>query len=395
MYGHLFFKPFIDTRPRLISILRPYYMKRVLIIGGGLSGLTTAVNLARRGIECLVAERNGYPLHKVCGEYVSNEALPFLKSVNLIPGQIDRFPHIKKLCISACNGRSATIPLDLGGIGISRYTLDHHFYNVAKAHGVRFMLNTTAENIRFVNDHFTLTCNGSEIEADVVVGAYGKRSRLDRQMQRNHTLHTSPHLAVKHHIRTGFPADLIALHNFEGGYCGIIRVEDGITNVCYLVRRERLKAAGSIPALEEEIGRENHLLREIFFGSERIWERPLVINEISFETKTPVEHHVLMCGDAAGMIVPACGNGMAMAIHAGKLVSETILDYCNGRITRDAMENEYRMKWRKHFAWRLWTGRRLQGLFGSRLMSGVAVNTATYLKPVATWLTRRSHGQTF
>ena len=370
-------------------------MKKVLVIGGGLSGLITAVNLSRSGIKCLVVERNEYPFHKVCGEYVSNEVLPFLKSVNLLPVKIDRFPHIKKLCISACNGRSATISLDLGGIGISRYTLDHHFYHVAKAHGVGFMLNTTAENIKFDSDRFTLTCNGSVVEADVVVGAYGKRSRLDRQMHRKHTLHTSPYVAVKYHVRAGFPADLIALHNFKGGYCGVVRVEDGITNVCYLVRRERLKAAGSISALEEEIGRENHLLQEIFFGSERIWERPLVINEISFETKTPVEHHVLMCGDAAGMIVPACGNGMAMAIHAGKLVSETILDYCNGRVRRDAMENEYRRKWRKHFAHRLWMGRRLQRLFGSRWMSGIAVNTATYLEPLATWLVRRSHGQPF
>lgn len=370
-------------------------MKKVLIIGGGLSGLTAATNLARNGIECLVVERNEYPFHRVCGEYVSNEALPFLKSANLIPGQIDRFPHIRKLCISACNGMSATMPLDLGGIGISRYTLDHHFYNVAAAHGAMFMLNTTAENIRFGNDRFTVTCNGSDIEADVVVGAYGKRSRLDKQMHRRHPLQTSPYLAVKYHARTSFPADLIALHNFEGGYCGVACIEEGLTNICYLVRRERLKIAGSIPALEDEISRENRLIRQIFFDSERVWERPLVINEISFQTKTAVEGHVLMCGDAAGMIVPACGNGMAMAIHAGKLVSETILDYCNGRIAREAMENEYHRNWRKHFALRLWTGRRLQGLFGSRLMSAAAVNTVASLKPLASWLIRQSHGRVF
>ncbi|HLT72080.1 MAG TPA: NAD(P)/FAD-dependent oxidoreductase [Cyclobacteriaceae bacterium] len=370
-------------------------MKKVLIIGGGLSGLITAVNLSRSGIRCLVVERNAYPFHKVCGEYVSNEAMPFLKSINILPGQIDRFPRIKKLCVSACNGRSGIISLDLGGIGISRFTLDHHIYNAAKALGAEFLLNTTAENIKFDSDRFMLTCNGSMIEADVVVGAYGKRSRLDRQMQRNHVLRTSPYVAVKYHVLAGFPADLIALHNFEGGYCGVVRVEDGITNVCYLVRRDRLKAAGNISALEEEIGRQNHLLQEIFFSSERIWERPLVINEISFETKTPVEQHVLMCGDAAGMIVPACGNGMAMAIHAGKLVSEIIINYCNGRVTRAAMEEEYRRKWRQHFSRRLWMGRRLQRLFGARLMSGIAVDTITHLKPVASWLIRRSHGQPF
>lgn len=369
-------------------------MKKVLIVGGGLSGLTTAIYLARNGIDCLVAERNNYPAHKVCGEYVSNEVMPFLKSADLIPGQIDRFPQIKKFCISACDGRSATIPLDLGGIGISRHLLDHHFYTVAREHGVQFMLNTTVDNIRFKSERFTLACNGAVVEADLVVGAYGKRSRLDRQMQRRHVNHASPYLAVKFHARTDIPDDLIALHNFDGGYCGVARIEEGLTNICYLVRRQRLKDAGSLTALEEAIGRENPLLEQIF-GSERVWERPLVINEISFETKTPVEQHILMCGDAAGMIAPACGNGMAMAIHAGKLAGEIIVKYCAGRLTREAMENEYRRIWRRHFAMRLWIGRRLQGLFGNRVMSAVAVSTVANITPVASWLIRQSHGKPF
>lgn len=370
-------------------------MKNVLIIGGGLSGLTAAVNLAVRGIKSVVVEKNEYPFHKVCGEYVSNETVPFLKSVNLLPRQIDQFPQIKKFQISDCSGRSATLPLDLGGIGISRYTLDDHFYRVAKSLGVGFRLNSTVDGVRFEGDRFLVSCNGEGMEADVVVGAYGKRSRLDKIMQRTYASLRSPYVAVKFHVRTDFSDDLIALHNFEGGYCGVVRIEGGITNVCYLVRRERLKAAGSIPALEQQIGTENYFLREIFFNSERIWEHPLVINEISFDTKTPVDHHVLMCGDTAGMIVPACGNGMAMAIHAGKLVSETILDYCASGATRNTMENEYRRRWRKCFARRLWAGRKLQRLFGSRITSTFAVNTATYAGPVARWLIKQSHGKPF
>lgn len=370
-------------------------MRKVVIIGGGLGGLTAAANLGRHGVECVVIERNAYPFHKVCGEYVSNEAFDFLNSVGLLPGQIDRFPRIKRLQISTCGGKSAFMPLDPGGIGISRYTLDQHFYHVATDHGVQFKQHTTAENVAFADDQFTLSCNGAIVGADVVVGAYGKRSRIDKQLQRDHTLRPSPFVAVKYHVRTEFPCDLIALHNFEGGYCGVINVEDGVTNVCYLVERGRLKAAGNIAALETAIGRENPLLGEIFFNCQRIMERPLVINEISFETKTPVDHHILMCGDAAGMIVPVCGNGMAMAIHAGKLASETILDYCAGRIPREVMEKEYAAQWHRHFARRLWVGRRLQGLFGDRIMSGAAVNIANYLKPIAIWLVRQSHGKPF
>jgi hypothetical protein len=40
---------------------------------------------------------------------------------------------------------------------------------------------------------------------------------------------------------------------------------------------------------------------------------PYTISQISFEKKTRIEKHMLMLGDAAGMITPLCGNGMSMA----------------------------------------------------------------------------------
>lgn len=369
-------------------------MKSVLIIGGGLAGLTAAVNLARSGIKCLIVEKNRYPFHKVCGEYVSNEAVPFLKSVHLLP-PLDGLPQIKNFQLSACDGRSEILSLDLGGIGISRYTLDHHFYRVAETQGVEFLQNATVENIEFTDGQFQVGCNGREIAADVVVGAYGKRSKLDRKLERTYMVQPSPYIAVKHHVRADFPDNLIALHNFQGGYCGVVRVEGGITNVCYLARRELLKTAGSIAAMEEEMGRHNKWIDRILSNSERVFDRPLVINEVSFATKTPVENHILMCGDAAGMIAPLCGNGMAMAIHAGKLVSETISKFCKSQISREEMEAEYRSNWTRAFAGRLWTGRKLQRLFGSRIISGIAVSTATYARPIATWLVRQSHGEIF
>ena len=130
-------------------------------------------------------------------------------------------------------------------------------------------------------------------------------------MGRKFTTTRSPYAAIKYHIRTDHPTDLIALHNFRDGYCGISNVEDGKTNLCYLTHRNNLRKTGSIASLEEEILQKNHLLKYIFSNSEFLFEKPEVINEISFATKDPVEGHVLMAGDAAGMITPLCGNGMA------------------------------------------------------------------------------------
>ena len=54
----------------------------VLIIGGGLAGLTSAIHLTKMGCKVIVIEKNSYPKHKVCGEYISNEVLPYFKWLN-------------------------------------------------------------------------------------------------------------------------------------------------------------------------------------------------------------------------------------------------------------------------------------------------------------------------
>jgi flavin-dependent dehydrogenase len=120
-----------------------------------------------------------------------------------------------------------------------------------------------------------------------------------------------------------------------------------------------------------------------------------VINEISFETKSPVAKHILMSGDAAGMIAPLCGNGMAMAIHSAKMLSEIITEYCNGKISREVMEKKYTRQWNNVFGQRLWMGRQVQELFGTKRLSNLAVNLAIYSKPIANIIVRNTHGEVF
>jgi hypothetical protein len=88
--------------------------------------------------------------------------------------------------------------------------------------------------------------------------------------------------------------------------------------MCYLAKRDDLRKYGTLAALEENVIRKNPYLNEIFNTPNFCWINPKVINEISFEKKAPVEQHILMSGDTAGMIAPLCGNGMAMAIHSAK-----------------------------------------------------------------------------
>ncbi len=370
-------------------------MKDVIIVGGGLAGLFNAIQLSKERIDVLLIEKSSYPFHRVCGEYISNEVVPFMQELDLDLSPFNP-PQLTRFELSAVSGKKVGMPLDLGGFGISRYTLDHFLFEKAKEAGALFRLNTTVTDVSFEGSHFLVTLNSGEVlKSKVVIGAYGKRSRLDKTLSRPFMSRRSPYLAVKYHIKFDIADDLIALHNFEGGYCGISKVENDIVNLCYLSQRHQLKTAGDIKSLEQNVLSKNKHLANIFNTAEFIFDKPLVINEISFAKKSAVENHMLMCGDAAGLITPLCGNGMAIAIHASKLSASLILSFLNKEIKRIEMEKQYKYLWKNNFQNRLWVGRKSQSLFGTAITSEISVLLMKNIKPLARLIMQNTHGQPF
>src|SRR5690606_11555043 len=142
----------------------------------------------------------------------------------------------------------------------------------------------------------------------------------------------------------------IALHNFKNGYCGISAIENNANCLCYLTERSMVKEYGSIQEMEQHVMSRNPHLNAIFKEASFLFEKPEVINEISFSAKKPIENHVLMAGDAAGLITPLCGNGMAMAIHAGLIGSTEIIRYFHIHKDRDQLEKLYSSKWNATFS---------------------------------------------
>ncbi len=366
-----------------------------MVIGGGLAGLVSALGLARAGLQVALVEKKAYPFHRVCGEYISNEALPYLRRLGV---QISRLApaRISRFMLTSPTGNALHAKLDLGGFGLSRYTLDHYLYELAQQQGVEFVLQQTVQQVNFDQNEFTThLSNGKSINAQVVIGAFGKRSNLDRQLQRGFFKARSPYVGVKYHIKYDFPRDLIALHNFNDGYAGTSAIEDGKYCLCYLTTRDNLKKHGSIPAMEQAILYRNPHLRSIFEEAEFLYPQPEVINEISFATKTCVENHMLMCGDAAGMITPLCGNGMAMAIHAAKIATDQTHLYFAGGRSRQELEQQYTLAWQNQFASRLRLGRTVQQLFGGPLLSEAAVGLLKTVPPAVRLIMRQTHGKPF
>ena len=365
----------------------------VIIVGGGLAGLTSAIHLSTRKKRVLLIEKNEYPKHKVCGEYISNEVLPYLNSLGINPIN-EGAKQITKVHISTTKSNLIKGELPLGGFGMSRYFFDNLLVKKAQLNGVQ-ILKDTVDSIHFKKDSFTITTKSSGVfQSKITIGAFGKRSSLDQKMKRKFIQKKSPYLAVKIHVKGVFPENLVALHNFKGGYCGVSKVEDNAINVCYITEYRSFKKHKNITDFQEQVVFKNKHLRKIFKETSPVFEKPLTISQVSFQTKNPVEDHIIMCGDTAGMIHPLCGNGMGMAISSAQLASIRILQFLNGEIkTREGLEKQYLRDWNKEFKIRLKAGHFIAWLFRNQTISQIAYSILKRIPSLLPKMIKFTHGK--
>jgi len=369
------------------------------IVGGGLAGLALSIQIVKSGYRVVLFEKEQYPFHKVCGEYISLESWGFLQRLGVDLPSLN-VTSIKRLQVSDIKGVFFEQPLPLGGFGISRYTLDHTLAQIAKQAGVIVHEQTRVNEIRFSDELFSIESTKGNFRTKVVAGSFGKKSNLDVKWKRPFVVakknKLNNYIGVKYHIRYDFPADLIALHNFKNGYCGISKIEDEKYCLCYLTTAGNLQSShNDIRKMEQSILSANPHLKKIFSECEMLWKEPVVISQISFDKKNLVEEHVLMVGDAAGMITPLCGNGMSMAMHASKIAAEQISKFLKGAISRETMEQNYAGKWNKLFANRLKAGRMLQRLFDSQWLTTLMIRLGRSLPSVIKALIKQTHGHPF
>src|SRR5690606_41521807 len=252
----------------------------------------------------------------------------------------------------------------------------------------------TVEKIEFHNTHFSVSTKRKDVlKADFVIGSFGKRSNLDSFLKRDFMKQNSSLLAVKSHFEYDFPEDTVALHNFNGSYCGLSKTETNAVNACYLATFKSFKKYGDIETFQKQELSKNPKLKKFYNKAIPIFKKPLTISQVSFHKKNPVENHIFMIGDSAGLIHPLCGNGMAMAIKSAQIFSELFIKaFQNNHFDRTNLEEAYTSKWQQEFGQRLKTGRDIQRVLLHPFASKVGFSLARAVPSLLPNIIKKTHG---
>ena len=317
-------------------------MADVAIIGAGPAGSTLAALLARRGARVALYDRDAFPRDKLCGEFLSYDALPILQPLGVIDA-IDaaNAPHIER-CRVIGSKRTYEFALPRAARGVSRLFFDDLLLRTAVANGAQ----------RF--DGHTVT-SLDELDAAVIVGAWGRWGRFDQQLQRGFVRDRSHrNFGFKRHYVATSPTNTIDLYSFRRGYLGVNAVEGNITNICGLVHASRLSGhKGRWDSFVETIREEGAQLDALYAAHRPAQENFLSSEPVIFRARSAVEGGVFMIGDASGVIDPLTGNGMAMAIQSALLAAPHLLRLVETPSRRAEIEDDYRRAHRRFFAPRI------------------------------------------
>ena len=365
------------------------------IIGAGLAGLALGIQLSGEGRKVVIFEKSAFPFHKLCGEYLSRESLPFLRRLGLDYEGIGP-AEISRILITNASGAQLESPLDLGGIGLSRWRMDDELARLAREQGTTILENTLVRDSEHVNGTHVVHTKNGDYSCDLLISAFGKKSNLSQKNKLSKNK-KNQYLGIKYHVKLAdYPADLISMHNFKDGYCGVCRLEEDWVSVCYLSHTNNLRSSGnSIQQMQEQILYKNKAIKRLFEQAEFLYEKPIAVSNIEFKKKRLIHDNVIYVGDAAGLITPLCGNGMSMSLHGSAILAPLISQYLRKHISESELFNAYADSWNKKFKRRMAAGRSIQQVFRHERTADLGLKLLNCFPAVNQRLLSLTHGAAF
>jgi|SRR6187402_68121 len=302
--------------------------REAVVIGGGLAGAALATQLSRAGRDVLLLERTRSAHHKVCGEFLSREALHYLALLGMDPRALGAV-SITGVRLAA-RELIAETALPFTALSLTRRTLDEAILRNAESAGVEVRRGASAASLTRSQKSWDLGMDqGEPLSARNVFLATGKHDF--RGWTRSKGWHNDL-VAFKMYFRLR-QAQQVALSGFvelilfPGGYTGLQTVENGEANLCLLITREGLRRLnGGWEAVLEHACLHSPHLRERLRGGQALLDRPVALASIPYGYRAPAgSDGIWRLGDQSAVIPSFSGDGMSIALHSAHLAADLFL----------------------------------------------------------------------
>jgi len=383
------------------------------IVGAGPAGATLACLLAKLGWEVALLERDRFPRDKLCGEFLSYEAHDVFETIGLRDAIGHDAPRIERAAIVSTTGAVVRATLPRAAWGVSRLKLDETLFERARALGATCIEGAKVRQMHQTPGGVRLSARigGEDVDlmARIAVGAYGRRARLDQELERSFKAERRSWVGMKqHHIPRDVGAveatlgNTVELYAFKGGYCGFNHVEGGRVNACALFTKEALERAPepTWAGLVQQMSEENASLGERLAGLEVAPTKTQAVAEVPFERKTLVDGRIFWVGDAGGMITPMTGDGQAMAVESAALLAPVVSDVVRRLSAQRAADEEvlidgaraWARSWEQAFTRRLRLGRALQEVLVRPALADASIRMMAKLGSLPDLLAKQTRG---
>jgi flavin-dependent dehydrogenase len=295
----------------------------VLVIGGGLAGSVCAIRLARAGANVTLVERSSGPHDKVCGEFLSAEALGELRAIGVEPSAYGAAPlsHVR----IASGSRTASASLPFEALSLTRRCLDEVLLRLASEAGAKVI---RGQSVRSLTNSVARLSGEQAITARHIVVATGKHDL--RSMKRSAGLHDGM-VGIKTYLKVQEEAarsleDHVDIALMPGGYGGFQPVEGGRINVCLAVEKVVLQRCGGDSwQVIQSLARHSEHAAHLLDGAEPTLEKPVAVGRVPYGFVAGPRKDAFLVGDQAASIPSFCGEGMGLALRSGRMAAEAII----------------------------------------------------------------------
>ncbi|HEX8921873.1 MAG TPA: NAD(P)/FAD-dependent oxidoreductase [Pyrinomonadaceae bacterium] len=349
-----------------------------VIVGGGPAGTSAAIHLATRGARVLLAEQKKFPRAKLCGEFISPECLEHFERLGVMERMLEaNGAELTETRFYSRSGRSVNVPSEWFGaarvcaLGLSRAEMDARLLERARAAGVEVLEEAQATALLFEGESVrgvSLKMGGQvlEVNALVTIDATGRGRALARRVEKTEATNQSAKIrrpslvAFKAHLENAGGVDRhCEIYFYRGGYGGLSRVENGLSNLCFIASARDVRACGNdAERVMREVLMKNRRAAQTLADASAPMNGWLAVALEGFGLRSLVPARgLLSIGDAASFIDPFTGSGMLMALESGELAAQAIARHLpalrNNVCSFDEAGAEYRQLYRKTFGARL------------------------------------------